>query len=89
MAWALSLEPTAPTLIAATGMSCSTARAWSSTHSSSITSASSTPRVSCTATAVTAQARWHPIAAQVTASASTPPAPVGSDTENDNTAGGG
>src|SRR5436190_19099497 len=83
-----SMLPTIPTLNATTGISSSTRRAWSTTHSGSTACRFSTPAVSCTVIAVITESAWQPIAASVSRSACTPAPPVGSAAENASTIGG-
>jgi len=63
-------------------------RAWSITHSESITRISSTPAVSCTVNAVMTDSGWHPMLASVSRSAWIPAPPVGSDAAKLSTSGG-
>ncbi len=88
MTFALAAEPSTPSLKAATGMSSSTRRAWRSTHSDSIASRPSTPRVSCTETAVSTDNGWQPRLASVSRSACRPAPPVGSEAAKARTIGG-
>ncbi len=83
-----SMLPTMPTLNAATGMSSSTQRAWSATHSASSAITSSTPMVSWIVTAVTTDKGWQPMLASVSMSACKPAPPLGSVAANASTIGG-
>src|SRR3989441_3117870 len=83
-----STLPSTPILMASTGMSSSTQRAWSATQSESIASTPSTPAVSCTVSAVTTEGGWQPMLASVSRSACSPAPLVGSDAANVRTIGG-
>ena len=67
-----STLPSTPILNASTGMSSSSARAWSATQSASIASMPSTPVVSCTVSAVITDNGWQPMLASVRMSACMP-----------------
>ena len=84
----ISTLPSSPILNTATGMSSSTQRAWSATHSASSGNTSSTPTVSCTVTAVTTDSAWQPMLESVRMSACRPAPPLGSVAANVSTIGG-
>ena len=83
-----SIDPSTPSLNAATGMSSRSFLAWSTTQSLSIASKSSTPRVSWTVRAVTTERGWQPMLASVRRSACRPAPPVGSEAAKVSTIGG-
>src|SRR6266513_144192 len=83
-----SSDPNTPSLKAATRMSSSRCLAWPATQSASTARMPSTPRVSCTVSAVTTESGWHPMPASVKRSACSPAPPVGSDAAKVSTIGG-
>src|SRR6478672_4801011 len=83
-----STLPSTPSLNASTGMSSSSWRAWSATHSESIASTLATPSVSCTVIAVITDSGWQPMLASVSRSACSPAPPDGSEPAKVSTMGG-